>query len=332
MASQQELAVRRAIRSSLADVTSGTVLVACSGGADSLALAWCAAAEARRAGLRAGGVTVDHGLQDGSAPRARSIAAGLVDWGLDPVEVVHAPVDSHGYGPEGDARKARYAALEGAAMRHDAKAVLLGHTRDDQAETVLLGLARGSGARSLGGMPPVAGRYRRPLLGLRRETVRAAVPPGAKPWEDPHNALPLYRRARVRHDVLPVLERELGPGVGDALARTAELLRADADALDEWADRVFAAASVPDAAGAGPSGTPVVVLDVQLLTDLPAAVRTRVLRRAALVAGSPPSDLSAAHVWAVDALVKAWHGQGPIDLPGRVRAARSGRPAKISFG
>lgn len=347
MASREELAVRRAVRSSLADVKSGTVLVACSGGADSLALASAVAFVADRAGLRAGGVTVDHGLQNGSAGRARAVGAQLAGLGLDPVDVVHVPTGSVGHGPEGDARAARYAALDGAAERHGASVVLLGHTRDDQAETVLLRLARGSGARSLGGMPAVSGRYRRPLLGLSRQTVRAAVPPNVTPWEDPHNADPAYRRARVRHDVLPVLERELGPGVGDALARSAALLQADADALDAWADRALADAIVgagssglsasgdasgDAAAGSAPSSMSGRVLDVGKLAELPMAVRTRVLRRAALAAGSAPSDLTADHVWALDALITAWHGQGPIDLPGKVRAVRSGRPATISLG
>jgi tRNA(Ile)-lysidine synthase len=327
MASREELDVRRAVRESLSDVTSGTVLVACSGGPDSLALASATAVELTRAGMRPGAVTVDHGLQDGSATRSREVAALLVSWGFDPVEVIHATVIAGGAGPEGDARALRYAALDGAAVRHGATAILLGHTRDDQAETVLLGLARGSGARSLAGMPAVSGRYRRPLLGLGRSTVRAAVPADVTPWEDPHNADRAFRRARARHEVLPVLDKQLGPGVSEALARSAGLLRADADALDSWADRVFAEVS------RGRTSSPAeLALDVQALAGLPLAVRTRVLRRAALAAGSPPSDLTAEHVWAVEELVSNWHGQGPIDLPGKIRAVRSSRPAVIMFG
>ena len=169
--------VRRAVREALADLTTVEgVLVACSGGADSLALAAALAHSATRDGRRAGAVTVDHGLQAGSADRARAVAADLVRLGLDPVEVVHIRVTDHQQGPEGNARRARFAALDAAAGRHAAAAVLLGHTLDDQAESVLLGLARGSGARSLAGMAAVSGRYRRPLLAVTRETVRAAVP------------------------------------------------------------------------------------------------------------------------------------------------------------
>lgn len=305
-------AVRLAVRRGLADLEAGTrLLVACSGGADSLALAAATAFEAERRGLLAGAVTVDHALQPGSAGRAAAVAQVLRDLGLDPVDALTVAVGRDG-GPEAAARTARYAALDAAADRLGAAAVLLGHTRDDQAETVLLGLARGSGARSLAGMAPVAGRYRRPMLGLDRATVRAAAA-GLPVWDDPHNDDASYARARVRHDVLPALDAGVGPGVAAALARTADLLRADADALDGWAARAYDEAR-DDVRG--PS------LTVAALESLPTAVRTRVLRRAALDAGSPPTDLNAGHVAALDALVTGWHGQGPLHLPGGVRAAR----------
>ncbi|NEC77799.1 tRNA lysidine(34) synthetase TilS, partial [Streptomyces sp. SID7958] len=135
----------------------------------------------------------------------------------------------------------RYAALDAAAERHGATAVLLGHTRDDQAETVLLGLARGSGIRSLSGMAAVSGadgRYRRPFLQLDRQTARRACMVQSLPvWDDPHNADPAFTRSRLRHEGLPALEKALGKGVVEALARTAQLSRDDADALDAWASR-----------------------------------------------------------------------------------------------
>jgi tRNA(Ile)-lysidine synthase len=304
-------AVRRSVRAAVADLAPGDlVLVACSGGPDSVALAVALSHEAPRAGLRAGAVTVDHGLQSGSADRAAEVAAQLVDLGLAPVEVATATVGSSG-GPEGAARTARYLALDGAADRLGAAAVLLGHTRDDQAETVLLGLARGSGARSLAGMPPTRGKYRRPLLDLPRDTVRAAAA-GHPTWADPHNDDPAFARTRVRRELLPALERELGPGVAAALARSADQLRADADALDDWAELALSQARGADGG-----------LEVSALAGLPTAVRTRVLRRAAIDAGSPPSDLTAGHVRELDRLVSDWHGQGPLDLPGGVAAARS---------
>ena len=331
-------AVRLAVRRCLADLAANQptqledpdgprdrplVLVACSGGADSLALASALAFEAPRAGVRAGGVTVDHGLQDGSAERAAQVAATLRSLGLDLVDVLTvaaSPADGVNaaprLGPEGEARHARYAVLAEAAERLGASAVLLGHTRDDQAETVLLGLTRGSGSRSLAGMPAIRDGYRRPLLDLSRATVRAAT--GDLPvWEDPHNADATYTRSRVRGSVLPTLERELGPGVAAALARTANQLRADADALDGWAADAFRTAT--SKAGSHES----VALDVDTMTALPPAVRTRVLRRAALAAGCPATDLTATHVGELNRLITDWHGQGPLQLPGLIEATRA---------
>jgi len=304
--------VRRCVRRCLAKFAAGDlVLVACSGGPDSLALAAALGHEAPRCGLRAGGITVDHGLQPGSAERSLAIAGLLGELGLDPVEAVSVTVAGgagHG-GPEAAARTARYAALAEAAARAGAAAILLGHSRDDQAETVLLGLARGSGARSLAGMPARRGPYRRPLLGLSRATLRAACEAhGLRPWDDPQNADPSYTRARVRHQALPALETALGPGVAEALARTASQLRADTELLDELA--ATQAARVRDSSDGWRAG---------LLAPLPAAIRTRVLRQAAIAAGCPPGALSAHHIEALDALVTSWHGQRWVDLPGGVR-------------
>ncbi|KJK55308.1 tRNA lysidine(34) synthetase TilS [Saccharothrix sp. ST-888] len=287
------------------------VLVAVSGGADSMALAIATAFEAPKLGLRVGAVTVDHGLQQGSAERAQQVADRLRELGLDPVEVIPVHVGHQG-GPENAARDARYAALDAAAERHRSIAVLLGHTQDDQAETVLLGLARGSGARSLAGMPAHKGRYRRPLLELDRAATRQACAAQSIPvWDDPHNSDPAYTRSRVRHEVLPVLEKHLGAGVVEALARTARLFRDDADALDQWA----ALAERDLRTGDG-------TLDVGKLSELPPAVRRRVLRRAALRAGSPGGDLFARHLETVDQLVTGWRGQGPLHLPGGVEVTR----------
>jgi tRNA(Ile)-lysidine synthase len=234
----------------------------------------------------------------------------LAGLGLDPAEVATVSVGTAG-GPEAAARTARFEALDEAATRLGAAAVLLGHSRDDQAETVLLGLARGSGARSLAGMALVSGRYRRPLLDLPRAVLaRACADEGLTPWADPHNDDRAYARVRVRADALPALERALGPGIAEALARTARLLRDDADALDLWAEQAGAACG----AEAG--------LDVAALAALPPAVRRRVLLAAAREAGCRPADLSASHVAALDALVTSWHGQGPLQLPGGVSARR----------
>lgn len=308
--------VRNAVRSSLDGLGPGElVLAACSGGQDSLALAAALAFVAPRAGLRSGAVTVDHGLQEGSGSRARAVAATLRDLGLDLVHVSTVTVSGPG-GPEAAARDARYAALTAAAAESGAAAVLLGHTLDDQAETVLLGLARGSGPRSLAGMPPRRGLFVRPLLGVRRSTTGAACAAlGLRAWADPHNADRRFARVRVRLDALPALEAALGPGVAEALARTADRLREDAEVLEEIA-----------LSRRERGGSP---LSAASLAGLPGALRSRVLRSAALEAGCPAGALTAAHVARVEELVTDWHGQRGVDLPGGVRAAR--RSGEVLF-
>ena len=316
-------AIRLAVRQILADHLPGElVLVACSGGADSLALACAASFVAPRLGLRCGAVTVDHGLQDGSAERAAEVVRLLRQRGLDPVESAAVVVGRTG-GPEAAARSARYEALDHFAGRLGARSVLLGHTRDDQAETVLLGLARGSGARSLAGMPArfgPGGRYRRPLLDLPRSVTEAACrAEGLTPWSDPHNADPHYTRSRVRHHLIPALADTLGPGMPEALARTARMLREDTEALDSWAERELEVCVHP--AGG---------LDARALSRLPTAVRRRVIRLAALSAGAPAGTLAAVHIEAVDALVTSWRGQGPLQLPGGIPVRRT--DGRLVFG
>ena len=305
-------AVRHHVRAALADLEPhDLVLVAASGGADSTALAAAVAFEAPRHGVRAGLLTVDHAWSAGSDQRAADVAELGRALGLEPSQVVSAPAPRS----EGQARDRRREALLAARDRLGAVALLLGHTLDDQAETVLLRLARGSGSRTLAGMAAREGSLRRPLLGLRRsETREFCRVSGLLVWDDPANDDPAFLRSRVRSELLPVLTEVLGPGAVPALARSADLLRDDADALDAAADRVLDA---PD-----PS-------DVTVLSGLDRAVRTRVLRRCALRAGCPATDLAAGHVAELDALVTRWHGQGPLSLPGGVSARR--RSGRIEF-
>ncbi len=310
--------VRRAVRTALADLDPGAhVVVACSGGADSTALTDATVFEGVRAGWLVAAVVVDHGLQDGSDATAARAAETCRAIGCERVDVVRVEVGADG-GPEAAARTARYAAITDLAEREDAT-VLLGHTLDDQAETVLLGLGRGSGTRSLSGMSEVSGRFRRPLLGVRREQTRAAcLARGLEWWDDPHNVDPSYARVRVRHQALPALEDALGPGVTEALARTATATRADADALDALAADLLETASQSTGA-----------LAVDTLATAPSALRRRVLRQAALRAGCPAGDLFAVHVDELERLVVDWHGQGPITLPGDVAAVR--RQGALTF-
>lgn len=306
------LAVRRAVREHLAgrEAAAGTVLVACSGGADSLAL--LAAAVAEKGDARVVGVVVDHGLQAGSADHTARVVEQMGGLGVDETASIRVTVDPGPRGVEAGAREARYAALQQLARHFAADVVLLGHTLDDQAETVLLGLTRGSGGRSIAGMRATHDRddvtFARPLLDVTRaETEAACREQGLTWWEDPHNADPRFVRSRIRHEVMPTLERELGPGVAAALARTAQSVREDVDALDDTAEGWLSAA-----------GGEVVVAE---LRRLPPALGHRVVRLAALAAGALPGELSRAHVLAVASLADGPGGRR-IRLPGHLTAYR----------
>ncbi|MEV6714931.1 tRNA lysidine(34) synthetase TilS [Lentzea sp. NPDC051208] len=279
--------IRTAVRRFLDEVQPEHVTVAVSGGADSLALA----AAVARLVPGASAVVVDHQLQPGSGDVARQAARQCSELGLV-ARVEPVVVEGRG-GPEAAARKARYAAL-----KPSSGVVLLGHTLDDQAETVLLGLGRGSGPRSIAGMRAFDPPWGRPLLGVSRAVTRAAcAEQGIEVWEDPHNADPSFTRVRLRTEVLPLLEDVLQGGVASSLARTAAQLREDCDALDSLAE-AFA-------------GDCCAVDDI---AELPAALRRRVVRAWLIDEGVP--ELSDSHLRRVDALVSEWRGQGGVWLPG----------------
>ncbi|MGX1695359.1 tRNA lysidine(34) synthetase TilS [Microbacterium keratanolyticum] len=304
--------LRRAVRSVVADLAERRLAVALSGGVDSLALTAAVVFEAQKADATVVAVVIDHGLQEGSDAVAARAADAARALGAD-ARVVRVDVDlAHPDGPEAAAREARYAALRTVARQEGAAAVLLGHTLDDQAETVLLGLARGSGAASLQGMAPERVddeglRWVRPLLSVRRETTRAACAASALEfWDDPHNFDPRYARVRVRESVLPVLEAELGPGIAEALARTAEQLREDADAFEEMIHETIE--DIVEHAEAGIS------VSVAALAANPAALRNRIIRL--VVDAEFGASLSRIQTLEVARLATDWSGQGPIDLPG----------------
>lgn len=290
---------RNLVRVALEDLDPGSrVVVGVSGGADSLALAAVGAFVADRESYELRALIVDHRLQVGSADVAAGAAKQLDSLGVQS-DIVSVDVDSEG-GPEAAARRARYTAL-GAT---DADAVLLAHTLDDQAETVLLGLGRGSGPRSIAGMAAADGRWRRPFLSLRRtDTEQICRASGLSWWDDPHNTDPAYRRVRLRTEAMPMLEDVLGGGVAEALARTAELMRQDVDFLDEQA--LLQA-----------------TLEVDELLAVSQPIRTRVLRNAALAAGAHADELAASHIAAMERLVTDWHGQVRVELPGGVACVR----------
>lgn len=313
--------VRRAVRATLAALEVGPVVVALSGGADSLALTAATVFEARALDLPITAAIVDHGLQPGSDAVAQRAAEQARELGAD-ARVLSVHVDQqHPDGLEAAARAARYDALRQCSAALGASAVLLGHTLDDQAETVLLGLARGSGAASLQGMAPLrqdadGTRWARPLLGVRRATTRAfCTASPLEPWDDPQNAEPRFARVRARERVLPVLEAELGPGIAEALARTAEQLREDAEAFDEMIHETIE--DIVEHAEAGIS------VSVAALAANPAALRNRIIR---LVVDSEFGvGLTRVQTLEVARLVTDWSGQGPIDLPGCTAKRAGGR-------
>ena len=303
------VALRNAVRPYLEKLEAGDkFLVAVSGGADSLSLAKALIVESEPLALQPIAITIDHQLQAGSELQAQRVENQLKEIGYDQVLVKKVLVFLES-GLEAGARDARYAAIGEGVEETKAVKVFLGHTRDDQAESVLLGLARGSGARSLSGMAPENGIYLRPFLSITREESEAACREwGLEFWNDPHNLNTEFTRVKVRREVIPYLEEHLDPGISRALVRSAALLRDDADALDLWAER-----EASD-------------LDCERLAALPRAIRTRIIRRAALSAGATPGQLTFEQVGAIDALICAWKGQGAVSLAGGVKVERiSGR-------
>jgi len=310
--------VRRAVRETWDAVgvqPGDQILVACSGGADSLALAAAAQFEGARAGIPVGAVIIEHGLQEATKDVASLTAKLLGDLGLNPVLVreVEVSTDPAAGGTEAAARTARYDELAIAAEALDAKFVMLGHTLDDQAETVLLGLTRGSGPRSIAGMQAVNGLWLRPILGIRRETTEVFCRDSALDfWVDPHNSDEQFTRVRIRRNVLPLLEKELGPGVAQALARTAEILAEDLAYFEGQALAEF-----QRLAKVGSTG---IELEVAELERLPRVIRIRVFQKALERLGQQNSRT---HLTAVNELIENWHGQKELTLPG-ARVVRKG--------
>ena len=289
------------------------VCIGVSGGADSLALAAAAKLESKNFAIDLIAVVVDHGIQQNSAEVAAEVKNKLAKLGYTDIFVNRANIQITD-GIEASARRARYKIFEQAMETYGAQTFLLGHTKNDQAEGVLLGLARGSGTKSLSAMSQVSGPYIRPFLSIDRETTEAACrEAGIEFWVDPHNSNEEFTRVRVRENILPLLEKEIGPGIVDALSRSAKILREDAIALDDWADEVFAQINPSD-------------IEVSTLAALPIAIRSRVLRKAIYAAGAPIGSISAAHLEPIEAFVSDWRGQGHTSLPGGVKVCRiSGR-------
>ena len=327
------------------------VLVACSGGRDSMALAAVSHIVCTSMGVRCGVVIVDHGLQAGSEQVAGAAADRCRALGLGPVILRNATVQARGEGLEAAARQARYDELCAAAHESGAIAVLLAHTMDDQAETVLIGLLRSRGVDALAGMPQVFTRsgatFARPLLTLTRaETTGICEDLGVEYWDDPTNGdavdgelpndYPL--RSRVRHDLLPAIERFAGFNVTRHFAESARLARMDKEYLDQRSDEVMGEAVTtvdwPASSAAVSTDTPRacaaddtndsghgigLMIGVKRIACEPEAIRLRVIAHALSQAGV---NASAAQIAAIDRLVVDWHGQGGVSLPRGYSAKR----------
>ena len=306
---------RLAVRQSLQKLEPGDrIVVAVSGGADSLLLAHCINLESEELALQIHVVIINHQLQVDASDIALKTAdvvrsLGMTEITIIPVEVVKKD------GLEADARRARYEALQGYANELGVTAIFLGHNQDDLAESVLLGLTQGSGTKSLAGMAGVDGLYVRPFLGLSREEIENACEEASiKYWSDPHNDDDRFTRVKIRKKILPLMESEIGPGIKEALARSARIFRDDSEALDILTDEIYSTISDPTS------------IDVSLLEKLPSALRKRVIARALASLGA--TRVTFEQIGWVDALISHWHGQSAVALPAGITARReSGRLA-----
>jgi tRNA(Ile)-lysidine synthase len=289
--------VAPSVRLALPDDVTAPVVVGCSGGADSLALL----ALTVDAGLQPIAVYVDHGIRDTGDGEADVVADAASRLGAA-FDLRRVTV-SRGTNLEERARDARYDALESARVAHGATAVLVAHTADDQAETVLLNFLRGSGTRGLAGMPARRGRVVRPLLEQRRADLReVCVQRRLVPVEDPSNEDPAFTRNRIRHEVMPLLEQIARRDLTPVLVRQADVLRSEADFLDG-----LARAAWPGEAGAR----------ARDLAALPQALARRAVR---CWLGGPPPSLDEVD----EVLVVARGERRAVDLAGGRRVRRSG--------
>ena len=306
--------LQNAVQNLLKDLDPGDlVLVGCSGGADSLALVWTTSVVGKRLEIKTGAVIVDHQLISESNDVAQNAKKQCEQLGIEKVIIKKVEVNQTNEGLEAAARIARYEAFENVLHETNAKVILLAHTQDDQAETVLMRLTRGSGAKSLSGMSAISGKYLRPFLHLRKKIVHDSLDLiGMKAWQDPANFDNQYLRVKVRQELMPKLIEVLGEGAISSLDKTSQLLRLDNQALDDLAQQFVDAQDDVKKKG----------LKVKELENLPEAIRTRVLKICAVASGVHPGPFSFEHIEAIDALVKNWHGQGNVDLPGFIQATR----------
>ncbi len=288
------------------------VLVACSGGADSLALAWVVQFVAKKKEIFVSALIVDHQLSPESNEVAQAAKVKLSVLAISDTKIIKVEVSNNSEGIEAAAREVRYEALKNYGNEINAQMIFLGHTLEDQVETVLMRLTRGSGARSLQGMAEINGKFVRPFLHISRAIVRDSLSIiNLTAWEDPMNYSEKFLRSKVRNQLLPKLKEVLGESVFEAIDRTATALRVDNAALDLITQEVLALNSIETSCS------------VEILQAQPQAIRNRIIRVMMLNAGVPAASLANAHIEAVNQLINNWHGQGEVALPGKLWVSRS---------
>ena len=300
-------------------------LIGCSGGADSLCLVGCAVKQ----GWRVHAVVIDHGLQAGSADVATRAAHVCQALGATAEVVKVSPREA----TEAAAREERYRALGQVAQERGGLPVLVAHTGDDQAESLLLGLARGAGLGSIAGMPPIlfhhpavdagATALGRPLLAVRRDnTIGACAELGITPWHDPTNTSGDNLRSRVRTQLIPQIRSVLGEAAVDNAIATAAMTRTDEDYLARQAAEALKECEPHDASIDNPGSSDSTSLDITTYLRQPRALRGRIIKQWLQHRAGP---LTRAHVTAIDALATQWHGQGGVAIPWARTPAPPGR-------
>jgi tRNA(Ile)-lysidine synthase len=289
-----------------------TVLVAVSGGADSMALLHVLWQLRERYGLRLCVAHLNHQMRPEAAEDARFVETAARHLGVRCIgEARDVPTyqRQHRLSPEDAARRLRYAFLRATATQLGADRIAVGHTADDQAETVLFHLLRGSALRGLGGIPAVHGPIVRPLIHVSRAEVRQYVGTHRVGFrEDPSNQQRQYTRNRIRLDLLPALQHQYNPRLLPTLCRTAQLLADDEAALQTVAHQHFLAARLPTAFGG-------MALRVAEVTTLPVALQRRVLREALAEVMGGLHGITAAHIAAALALLRSEAGNRHVILP-----------------
>lgn len=324
-ASKAVMTTRKAVKDSLADAGILTsqqfILVGLSGGADSLALAAAVAWVAERNSFTAGAIIVNHNLQEGSREVAETAAKQAESLGLAPVIIkdVSVPNSCDAGGPENAARIARYQAFEEVLDMTGASRVLTAHTKNDNAEQVLISIARGSGTRSLAGIRKERDYLIRPFLNSvsRDCTVQACRDQNLTIWNDPQNKHTIYTRVRVRETVIPVLQQELGEHVVDSLNRTAELAAIDADAFDWMVDRLVKDINIDVLTDSSVS------VQVSQLKEFPEGILSRVVRK--IIQDRFDCSITSEQTSNVVKLITNWHGQKFINTAGVTVKRADGR-------